>query len=54
MIVGLEFQVLETDRAIYVRTQIIIKVYIDHIKILEPKQELYYEVYYKLCKHFKM
>ena len=54
VIVGLGFQVLETDTSIYVRGEIIIEVYVDDIKIIGPKQELCYEVYYELCKHFKM
>src|SRR5438552_12904926 len=54
VIVGLGFQVLETDTSIYVHGEIIIEVYVDDIKILGPKQEMYYEVYHELCKHLKM
>src|SRR5947199_10689875 len=54
VIVGLGFQVLETDTCIYVRGEIIVEVYVDDIKILGPSQQLCYEVYHKLCKQFKM
>ena len=54
MIVGLGFQVLETDTCIYVHGEIIVEVYVDDIKILGPSQQLCYEVYHELCKHFKM
>ena len=54
VIVALGFQVLETDTSIYLHSKIIIEVYVDDIKILGPKQELCYEVYHELCKHFKM
>src|SRR5437762_12544836 len=47
VIVGLGFQVLETGTSIYVRGEIIIEVYVDDIKIIGPKQELCYEVYYR-------
>src|SRR5436309_12099248 len=54
VIVGLGFQVLESDASIYVRGETIVEVYVDDIKILGPSQQLCYEVYYELCKHFKM
>ena len=54
VIVGLGFVVLETDTSIYLRDTIIIEVYVDDIKILGPTKESCYEVYYELCKHFKM
>ena len=54
VIVSLGFTVLETDTSIYVRGEIIIEVYVDDIKILGPTKEVCYEVYYELCKHFKM
>ena len=54
VIVGLGFQVLETDTCIYVHSEIIVEVYVDDIKILGPSQQLCYEVYHELCKHFKM
>ena len=54
VIVGLRFQVLETDASIYVHSEIIVEVYVDDTKILRPNKELCYEVYHKLCKHFKM
>ena len=54
VIVGLGFQVLETDTCIYVRGEIIVEVYVDDIKILGPSQQPCYEVYHELCKHFKM
>jgi hypothetical protein len=54
VIVGLGFVVLETDTSIYVRGEVIIEVYVDDIKILGPSKESCYEVYYELCKHFKI
>src|SRR5436309_13431204 len=54
VIVGLGFQVLETDTCIYVCGEIIIEVYIDDIKILRPSKQPCYEVYHELYKHFKI
>src|SRR5436309_63268 len=48
VIIGLGFQVLETDTCIYVHSEIIVEVYVDDIKILRPSQQPCYEVYYEL------
>jgi hypothetical protein len=54
VITSLGFVVLETDTSIYTRDKIITEVYVDDIKILGPTKDSCYEVYYELCKHFKM
>ena len=54
VMVGLGFEVLETDTCSYIRGEIIIEVYVDNIKILTPNKESCYEIYRELCKHFKM
>jgi len=45
---------VETDTSIYIRSKIIIEVYVDYIQIAGPNQQSCYEVYIELCQHFKM
>jgi hypothetical protein len=54
VIVGLGFEVLETDTSIYIHGEIIIEVYVDDIQIAGPNKQSCYEVYLELCRHFKM
>ena len=54
MIVGLGFEVLETDTSIYVRQEIIIAVYVDDMLIIGPSQEECNEIYQALGQHFQI
>ncbi len=54
MIVGLGFEVLETDTSIYVRREIIIAVYVDDMLIIGPSQEECNEIYQALGQHFQI
>ena len=51
VIVGLGFEVLETDTSIYVRREIIIAVYVDDMLIIGPSQEECNEIYQALVEN---